>query len=403
MKVRRQIMLDRYLGLPLGYMLNVMVRLLGKLLRINHKLDREFERIAVVKFKGMGSIIQSSPLMQTLKKNYPNAQLTIVTSIQNKEIVEALNNSDEAIYLKDGSFFSLISNVPFFLLRLISKRFQLLFDLEVYSNLSSIISTLTCATNRFGYFLSSGQYRMGLYTHMMYFNTRMPLSMTYLQMARELPLSDIVEEMKKIETAKSDIGQLQSPYILINPNASELRVERRWPMDKFACLIDEFQERYKEHQLVLVGSETESTYVKQICDLLRNGPSSVLDLSGKTSIAHLISLISNTELFISCDTGPAHLAYNQGCKTVVLFGPVNPIQFRIPENVRVIYKNLYCSPCVHEFDVPPCLGDNQCMKAISVDEVLKAGEELLNGENKMKAEPVRYTSSDGKALGSVNR
>lgn len=404
MKVGNQILVDKYLGLPLGYVLNVFVRLAGKILFINHNLDREFKRIAVVKFKGMGSIIQCRPMLQALRDNYPETRLTFISSIQNKGIVEELDMIDDAIFLNDNSFFQLIIHSPGFILKMMSRRFQLLFDLEVYSNLSSIICTCSLATNRFGYFLRSSQYRLGLYSHMIYFNTRIPLSLTYFQLLRALPIKESDVETQAFISAEPQFPNLKKSYILINPNASELRIERRWSGKNFALLIDSLQERYVDFQIVLIGSKSERNYVESISSELRSGPDSVLNLAGNTTIKELISLISSARVFISCDTGPAHIAFTQKTNSVVLFGPVNPEQFEIPSNVKVIYKNLFCSPCVHEFDIPPCLGDNQCMKMINVNEVIAAVDEVMKDDfSKTSGNSFRFDDTNGKALGFVGR
>lgn len=43
-------------------------------------------------------------------------------------------------------------------------------DLEVYSRLTTVISTLTCARNRVGFYIEAVFWRKSLYTHLIYFN-----------------------------------------------------------------------------------------------------------------------------------------------------------------------------------------------------------------------------------------
>ena len=63
-----QVQIDRYAGRIACILLRVVVRIVGKILRINHRLDRRFDRIVVCKFKGMGSIVQASAMLDALKK-----------------------------------------------------------------------------------------------------------------------------------------------------------------------------------------------------------------------------------------------------------------------------------------------------------------------------------------------
>ena len=83
-----------------------------------------------------------------------------------------------------------------------------------------------------------------------------------------------------------------------------------------------------------------------------------------------------------------HIAAAQGTKTIGLFGPNIPERFGPYGKGNVsIYKKYSCkfSPCinVHKGQVPDCLyaknsNDYQkCMKAITIDEVLKEADKML--------------------------
>jgi hypothetical protein len=92
---------------------------------------------------------------------------------------------------------------------------------------------------------------------------------------------------------------------------------------------------------------------------------------------------------------------------VALFGPCSPQQYGVNPSGIVIYKNIYCSPCVHDFIIPPCKGDNQCMKLISVAEVVNACCHLLDGKvpSLFNGYPaaVTYNSRQNSPLGIVTR
>jgi len=63
LKTRTKIHVDRVVGQPLTFVLNVAARVLGKLLRRDHTLDpATVQTVVVSKFVGMGSIIQATPL-----------------------------------------------------------------------------------------------------------------------------------------------------------------------------------------------------------------------------------------------------------------------------------------------------------------------------------------------------
>lgn len=398
MNLKTKLALDRFLGVVVGIPLNYLVRLMGKIMRFDHSLDREMKKIVVCKFKGMGSIIQATPLLKTLRNRYPNAEIIFVTSIENEKIVSKITCINGAYILNDRSFFKLIGSSFSLVRRLIKFRADVYIDLEIYSNFSSIITTLSIAKERFGYYLRENRYRLGMYTHMMYFNTKAPISQTYLQFARLLSIDSVDEKLYEIEENNSIQVEYEN-YIVINPNASDLRYERRWPAENFVALSQKITERYPDLKQVYIGGPSESEYVKTITQKLNEYPQ-IIDVSGKTTIDELIEILRKTQLLITNDTGPMHLASCLNSSVIALFGPCSPSQYGFGENVHVIYKNVYCSPCVHEFTQPPCKGNNQCMQLITVDEVFNLFE---NYPSSLLSERIEFLGNNKLTLGMVNR
>ena len=400
MNTRRKIVIDKFLGVFIAFPLNFLVRLVGFVTNFDHSLKGIKKNIVVCKYKGMGSIIQSTPLIQTLKTNYPNAKITFVSSVENKSILERITIIDQVLLVDDRKISGLIGSSTRLLIRLIRMRADLYIDLEIYSNFSSIITTFSMAKDRFGYYLNTSKYRMGMYTHMMYFNTNSPISESYLQFARLLNCEKIIHHQFVFVEKKELHPQLDN-YIVINSNSSDLRIERRWPKQSFIDLIHSVRESNNELSIVLIGAKNEAEYVAEISNVFSED-TKVLDLSGKTTLDELIELIRHSNFVITNDTGPMHMSSALQKKTIALFGPCSPQQYAIGENIIPIYKDLYCSPCVHEFIVPPCKGNNQCMKSIGVAEVLKSIEKIKEVAETPKRE-VTYVGIDGISVGKVTR
>jgi ADP-heptose:LPS heptosyltransferase len=374
MKIKTQLFIDRLAVFPIMFSLNYIVRIIGFMLRIDHRLNRKFNKIAVCKFKGMGSILQATPLLATLRKNFPYAEIIFISTEANRAILSKINLIDKAILIDDNNFLSLCKTFPGFILKIIKCRIGLYFDLEIYSSFSSLVTTLSLSKNRVGYYMRSSNYRMGIYTHMVFFNVRIPISQAYLQLSRLLSVDKFVTELFQLKVSNSDLSDVtKEKYFIINPNASDLRLERRWPKENFIILIKNLTIKFSSYKIYIIGSKSERDYVESIMASL-GSHSNVINVAGKTSLDELISLIHHSELMITNDTGPMHLAFSLKTPTVSLFGPCLPNQYSVYEKTVSLYKNLYCSPCVHEFIMPPCKGNNSCMKLITVNEV----EEAIN-------------------------
>jgi len=406
MNIRQKILLDRFTGRPAASVLNVAARALALILRRDHKLHDRFRRIAVSKFVGMGSIIQMTPLLRTLRANFPKARIAFITSESNRELAGRLNLFDDIITVSDAGFGPLISTMGRALLRLWRFKAELYLDYEIFSNFSGILATLSCAKTRIGFFKSSYAYRSGIYNYLIYYNLMSPVSEVYLQSARLLGCKTITRELDRLEVRPEDRRDLadvlrfdpQEPYLVVNPNASDLRVERRWDAACYGELMEKLAEAYPERRLILIGVKSEAAYTSSIRERIR-APfrERVLDVAGHLTLGALFALLEGAELLISNDTGPMHISFALRKKTVTLWGPGHPGQYGDPENSTSIYKNVYCSPCIYEFDIPPCKGDNQCMKAISVEDVLDAVRSVLDKKPTppFSPGPMIYTRSGG--------
>ena len=386
MKTSNKLWIDKFIVGRFARIINILVIILGKILRIDHTINREFKTIAVCKYKGMGSIIQSTPLLFSLRNKFPNAKLIYISSKENFHILNQISIIDEIILIDDSSFLKLTKSVIPFIYKLFSRKIEVYIDLEVYSNFSTLIAILSKSVNRMGYYLNSMHYKLGNYTHMMYFNSRSTISESYLQFARLLgcetynQLYKLNSDIQSIQISDGEqLNLVNEKYILINPNASDLRLERRWSEDSFIELITLLSNKLEDYKIVLIGSKSESDYVNKLIARL-NIENKLISLAGKTDILGLIAVIKNANLFITNDTGPMHIAFSTMTTTLALFGPCSPVQYGINSNAFTIYENLYCSPCVHDFVWPPCRGNNICMKAIKVDTVFNKAMDIINNQ-----------------------
>ena len=419
MKTKTKVIIDEWLGKSIVFLLNILARILGPILRIDHSLKKPPSRIIVCKFLGMGSIIQSTPLLQTLRNNFPSSEIIFITSNVNRKLLESVGVIDKIYDVDDSSFGSILRSSFSVLRTLWAFKADLYIDLETYSFYSTALATMSCARNRFGFYRVERNIRMGVYTHMMFFNARAPISESYLQMARLAGCKTIVETLYPFIITESDrmgcrrklvtlAGTISENYVIINPNASDLRIERRWPWQNFVELIQTLRLTYPEKIFLLIGSQNEYSWVKGLHSKLdENTKQNVFNSAGLFTLFELFALIESCELVISNDTGPMHISFALGKPTISLFGPASPIQYGQNKNAFGIYKNLYCSPCVHDFISPPCKGDNQCMKKITVKEVELLCKNILSGtinEGKILTQEMEFLKNDGQtSLGIVDR
>ncbi|HZO82832.1 MAG TPA: glycosyltransferase family 9 protein [Candidatus Binataceae bacterium] len=381
---RNRIVADRLLGVPAAFMFNGLARALGALMRRDHSMTaNNVRRVIVAKLLGMGSILQATPLLRALKRRYPNARLTFVTMRSNQELVKRLEWVDEVVTLDDRNVLAMAITTLRAVARLIRLRADLYFDLEVYSAFASLLALWAATRNRIGFYRHSTAFKNGIYTHLVFFNTRMPVRRLYLQLGRVAGLPagepDTIGPIRVDEADRAGAQRVLSqlphwqmgrPYIVINPNASDLLLERRWPGDYVVETIRRLVA--SDQRVVLIGARDEQPYVQGLVERLpaetRLG---VANTAGKLTLGELLALLDGAACVLTNDSGPMHMAFALGRPTVCLFGPADPDHYgqKLP-NVETLYMPVFCSPCLYEADQPPCRGENVCMQRIRPELVI---------------------------------
>ncbi len=126
--------------------------------------------------------------------------------------------------------------------------------------------------------------------------------------------------------------------------------------------------------IVLTGSAED---LPQVDELASRVPARVI--AGRTSVRELGAVIRQLDLFISVDSGPAHMAAALGTPLVVLWGPaileqVRPMSSSSP--VSVMRHPVPCAPC---YDTPlmKTCRRNICMEGITPADVFETARRSL--------------------------
>jgi lipopolysaccharide heptosyltransferase II len=165
------------------------------------------------------------------------------------------------------------------------------------------------------------------------------------------------------------VSQEDRPWIGLHTGAKH--PARRWPPAYFAQLADALASKLGA-RVLLTGSAHEDATARQVVRQMRSKP---LNLVGKTSLGGLAALLSRLDLFISNDTGPAHLALALDTPSITLMGPTDYRRWQPQFQQRhpVLRAPVACSPCAHQV----CPIDHRCLKLIRPALVEEVASELL--------------------------
>lgn len=128
----------------------------------------------------------------------------------------------------------------------------------------------------------------------------------------------------------------------------------------------------------------------QIAAFLPAGQSEFHDLCGKIPLSQLGTFLRRCDLFVTHDSGPAHVAAAQRVKTLVLFSGANELFEWKPlgDAAHALYHRVPCTPC-HEKICP--LPRHTCMEGIAPEKALELARKLLRDPSAAKG-GLRMTS-----------
>jgi len=183
-----------------------------------------------------------------------------------------------------------------------------------------------------------------------------------------LPVSD-----KRREAARRMINQAGAhsgkPLAIICPGSVNSRA-KRWPAERYAELADRLAESGMD--VGLIGSSAEIDVSKEVSNRARHQP---ILLTGKTTVAEVVAIISIADVLITNDTGPAHIGAALGTPTLVVFGPTNPLTtYPLSPAAALIRHPPECAPCM----LRDCPIDHRCMTAIASEDVFDRAIALMS-------------------------
>ncbi len=176
-----------------------------------------------------------------------------------------------------------------------------------------------------------------------------------------------------------EASQQPRPYLGIIPSA-EYGPAKCWPVENFIETANQLINKHQAHVLILGGPSDIKTADKITSKLPVDHTT---NLTGKTSLSELVSVLSDCDVILCNDSGPMHVASATGTPVVVPFGstspdltgPGEPNDANSPH--QLLRTDAGCSPCF----LRKCPIDFRCLKSITPDEVVSAIERVLTTKN----------------------
>ena len=291
--------------------------------------------VLVIDFGQLGDVVMSLPALRAIRARFPHARITVAVGKPGGELIRLSGYADDVlevdrVALRDGSKLISIGRILKFVAQVRKAKFDFVIDLHSLYE-----------TNLLGYFSGAPRRLYGRRPNrsldfLSNFEPRPPkespkahLIDRYLEVLKPLG----IENPPRIPTLKTNTaadfaveGLLKKEKaqreLLVGLFPGAGHAGRIWPLERFAELADFLIRNDKVRMIVFAGPE-ERAKVPQMRALFPAGTI----FFDRLTIPQLASAQARLTLFISNDTGPAHIAAAVGTPVIMLLDRPDPHSF----------------------------------------------------------------------------
>ena len=322
----------------------------------------------------IGDAVMSTPALGAIRAAFPLAEIVLAANPVVCELMSPHPFCDRVIVFDKKGPHRGAAGLWKFSRSLAAERFDLAILLQNAIE-AAMIAALAGIKTRAGY---STDGRRLLLTHAVRVSKdvlRLHHTRYYLEMLAGLGIAAAGWETK-LQCTEAEknwaAGVLgQGRWAAINPGAA-YGSAKRWYPERFAQVGDALFSDFG-YKVLLVGGPGESAIGAEISSKMN---SSVLNMTGMTSVRQLMALLASVDLVVTNDSGPMHVAAAFGRPVVALFGPTDHrVTSPSCSRLSLVRKETECAPCLKR----ECPRDHRCMAEITVEDVLGAVEEVVRG------------------------
>ncbi len=359
-------------------------------------------RILLIRPDHLGDLVMTTPVLQALREQVPNAHITMMVGPWSSAVVERHTALNQLITCPFPGFQRATQKPlePYKLLLKIARElrhehYDMAINLRPDFWWGAALLYLARISHRIGYAIEPGTpfltqaLPFSSAEHSTISNLRLtsaglqtlgytPLIEPYTPERYPLHFKPTTEEQQWVAERLLNAGIEQAdPVVVIHPGTGGgVKLWRTEAWSRIANTLTTKQILPTPTRIVLTGNPKERPMLEEIAQGM---PTSLLLMTNMT-VGQLAALLAHAQLVLGVDNGPLHLATAQGTPTLRLFGPTDTHIFGpwgLPERHVVIASNQKCPscpaiPCGRLDFSPEELPRHPCVRMITEEQVEQA-------------------------------
>jgi ADP-heptose:LPS heptosyltransferase len=344
-------------------------RLLEKVSFYNPQKNQNSEKILVLKFMGMGSLILFARLCE--QHCVDKTKITLLTFYRHREFCDLFGFSS-ALFIRTSSIQLFMIDCFRVLAEVKNIRASMIIDYERASHAIGTFRNLLalfCKTKTMSFQIGRQKNDS---RHIVQDVTKLTYEQIFLKG---------IFFMDKRGSAIPKHKIAPNSKVLININASDYLLARRYPIKSFAKTLRSIYQWNNQLQFYFTGTLNERNYIDELTKEIPE--CNVVNSAGEWSLKKLTDEIAHCALFITCDSGPLHIAAYFETPTIAIWGPTQPHHFGY-ENQKSFYHvslNMPCSPCFthpRSKTAAACNGRIDCLTNLDPQQITEVAISLLS-------------------------
>jgi ADP-heptose:LPS heptosyltransferase len=311
-------------------------------------------KILIVSTTALGDTLWATPAIREVKKKYPSSYLAVLTTSFGKQVLKNNPFIDKIFIFNNPLFINFFS----LLINLRKKMFQIIFVFHSSQRIVFPLCALLGAKKLIG-IKNINKDLDHLFTKTFSFKDIHQIERR-MDICKEIGVNSkdfSLNYFPSIKEKKSIINFIQHekislPFIIFHPGAKDFY--KCWPKQCFIKLGELIQKNIG-YQIIVTGDKREIALTEEITKKIKTAKS----YCGKFSFPSFAALLQQSEIIITNDTGPLHLALAMQKKTICVFSPTDPNicgPFNENKEVHTYYSSKTCTPCLkRKCQEPFCL------------------------------------------------
>lgn len=339
------------------------------------------KKILLVRLSAIGDVVMASGLLNAIKAQYPNAQITWLvepaagTLLHENPLVDQVivwPKAEWKALWQQKKYRELWQTLRAFRARLKGENFDLALDTQGILK-SAFLTWLSGAPRRVGLGKKEGSHWFHTET-VPKIDEKPNMCSEYIDLAEHLGLHRADYRMRvefsaqtqdKIKTQLAQ-QEVSGRYAVFCPFTT--RPQKHWFDEHWVALAHALRAEGME-KIVILGGPGDREHAQRLSESF---PS--VNLAGETSLLGAAAVIDGAALLVGVDTGLTHIGIARNTPTIAIFGSTRPYLEPLNESGRVLYENFPCAPCRRH---PTCNGEFTCLKVIDANKVMDVAKELL--------------------------